>query len=234
MVVLAAVAAMVVAACNGPHTPHVASLPASAASATQPAGHEATQSSAGDPTRLVDQWAACERRHGDPEQSDPTIDAYGVINIVTPQVGIISGGSEQVTGTCSSYLARAQNELRAANPVAAAPNQVELIKYVNCMRANGVPNYPYPNGDKTSFIGTGVDPQSPEVEGVNDECGNKLHLPAWWVNGIGPPGDISVTGGAGPHAPATPPPCAFEKGETCTQTIVPGSGGTGPGQVNGG
>jgi hypothetical protein len=214
------------AACSGPSTPKVATLPTSAASPTATAGHDATPKShsASDPTRLVDEWATCERRHGDPDQADPTIDAYGVINIVTPQAGIISGGSEQATGTCSTYLARAQNELRAANPVAPAPNQVELIKYVNCMRANGVPNYPYPNGDKTTFIGTGVDPQSPEVERVNNECGTKLHLPAWWINGSGPPGDISVTGGGGPHPPATPPPCAFEKGQTCTKTIAPGTG----------
>jgi hypothetical protein len=68
------------------------------------------------------------------------------------------------------------------------------------MRANGVPNYPYPSGpndSQTNFNGTGVDPNSPHVVRVNDRCGKKLGLPAWWINGWGPPGDISI----GPGAP---------------------------------
>jgi hypothetical protein len=80
------------------------------------------------------------------------------------------------------------------------------------MRANGVPNYPYPSGPddrETNFNGTGVNPDSPQVQRVSDVCGKKLGLPAWWTNGWGPPGDISVAppkGGPplGPPVPAGP------------------------------
>ena len=78
------------------------------------------------------------------------------------------------------------------------------------MRANGVPNYPYPTGDTTNFIGSGVDPNSPAVERVNQLCGKKIGAPAWWINGTNTPGAIEVhTAGMNPNA--TPPACVFAK-----------------------
>ena len=139
-------------------------------------------------TPLLNEWAACERSHGDPDQADPTVDASGVIYITVPQGAQPAGDIHDLTGTCSEYLAEAQNELRAANPVAPPPDQAEYLKYVSCMRANGVPDYPYPTGDTTNFIGTGVDPNSPAVEKVNQLCGKKIGAPAWWINGTDTPG----------------------------------------------
>ena len=103
-----------------------------------------------------------------------------------------SGVRKRATGTCSQYLAAAQRLLRAAMPVAPPPTQAELIKYVDCMRANGVPNYPYPTGEKANFNGTGVDPNSPFVVKADKVCGQQIGAPAWWTNGWGPPGDVSV------------------------------------------
>lgn len=195
-----AAAAGALVACSGPgRVPHVASLPTSAASTPShvtSGSTPATHSNGADPATLVDQWAACERRHGDPTQADPVIDAHGVINIVIPRANggppVVTGGPETASGTCSRYLAAAQRALRAANPIAPPPSRSELISYVTCMRANGVPDYPYPTGEKANFNGTGVDPNSPQFERANTLCGRKLHLPAWWVNGWGPPGDVSV------------------------------------------
>jgi hypothetical protein len=155
---------------------------------------------AGNVTPLLNQWAACERSHGDPEQTDPTVSADGVIYISVPLNAQPAGNLHERTGTCSQYVAQAANELKAANPVAPPPDQSELLKYVACMRANGVPNYPYPNGDQTTFNGTGVDPDSPAVERVNDLCGKKIGAPTWWINGTNTPGDIEVTT-AGVHYP---------------------------------
>ena len=147
------------------------------------------------------------RQHDDPNQADPVIDAHGVINILVPPVTggppFVTGGPETPTGTCSRYLAAAQQVLRAANPVSPPPNRSELVNYVTCMRANGIPNYPYPTGEKANFNGTGIDPNSPKFQRANSVCGNKLNLPAWWVNGWGPPGDVSVsTAFPGGHPPA--------------------------------
>ena len=138
---------------------------------------------AGNVTPLLNEWAACERSHGDPDQTDPTVSAGGVIYIRSRKNAQPAGDLHERTGTCSQYVAEAANELRAANPVAPPPDQAELLKYVACMRANGVPNYPYPDGDQTNFNGTGVDPNSPAVVRVNDLCGKKIGAPAWWING---------------------------------------------------
>ena len=67
-----------------------------------------------------------------------------------------------------------------------------MLKYVDCMRANGVPNYPYPTGDKTNFNGTGINTNSPTFVKANNICGKKIDAPAWWTNGWGPPGDVSL------------------------------------------
>ena len=218
---LVAAAAVGLAACGGSSSPQVASLTTvanlgtgsgSGGSSTTSGGggSSATKLARGDPTRLVDEWAGCERSRGDPSQADPIIDAHGVINITTPPPGsgLPAGDTHGVTGTCSEYLSAAQRALRAADPVQdplGMDNQADLLKYVECMRASGVPNYPYPTGNTTNFNGTGVDPTSPFVVKISIKCGNKLGLPLWWSAGWGPPGDVSVSTTRPPGAPPPGP-----------------------------
>jgi hypothetical protein len=205
LAVLVTAAAIGLSACGGSSSPHVASLPPGSGNTTavlvakstrNDGGSTATTSPKGDPTALLDDWATCMHGHGDPNQADPTVDAYGVINISIPaDAQNLSGAVHAGADPCNRYVAAAQSALRAANPVSPPPGGSEQLKYVNCMRANGVPNYPYPTGSTTNFNGTGVDPNSPFVENVNKLCGRKLGLPAWWINGTGPPGDIVVSSG---------------------------------------
>jgi hypothetical protein len=241
LAILVAAAALALAACSsGSSTPQVASLGTSSdpgtssspgtGSGTSGGGTPAAHPASG-PTLLVDQWAACERSHGDPNQADPTIDASGVITIVIPKGAQPAGDLHERTGTCGEYLAAAQNQLRAANPVASPPDQSEYLKYVACMRANGVPDYPYPTGDQTNFIGTGVDPDSPAVERVNQLCGKKIGAPAWWINGTDTPGSIEVHT-AGVNPPATPPACIFAK-NPCSGTVTVPAGSGAPGTSSG-
>jgi hypothetical protein len=240
LAVLAAAAALALAACSGgSSTPQVASLRGSASpgagSGTSGGSIQATQPP-GNVTRLVDEWAACERSHDDPDQATPTIDASGVIHITVPQGAQPTGDIHELTGTCSEYLAEAQNELRAANPVTPPPDHAEYLKYVACMRANGVPDYPYPTGDTTDFNGTGVDPDSPSVERVNQLCGKKIGAPAWWINGTDTPGSIEVHTAGQPVSP-TAPACFFQKVDPCSGDITqsPGSGASdGPGATSDG
>jgi hypothetical protein len=161
----------------------------------------------------MDEWAACMRVNGDPNQTDPIIDQYGVINITMQ--GATQAMSSQVhgnTGPCSQYEVAAESALRAANPVAPPPDQAQQVQYADCMRSHGVPNYPDPGPDgETNFNSTGVDPNSPFVENANEVCGKQINAPAWWIAGTGPPGDVTVSNvtGGGPPGGGRPPKIGF-------------------------
>jgi hypothetical protein len=105
-------------------------------------------------------------------------------------------------------------------------SQADLLRYVACMRAEGVANYPYPTGNTTNFNGTGVDPQSPSVVKISIKCGNKLGLPLWWSAGWGAPGEVSVQ--------PSVPPGARPPGPAVAATGVPaGSGSPGASALRG-
>lgn len=236
---LVAAAALALVACGGSSGPRVASLPASNTGASttgattsqaQPTSKHgsssATGSAKGNPTALLDEWASCMQSHGDPNQAAPTVDAYGVINVTIP-----AGAAEQLSGEvhagagpCNRYMAAAQAALRAANPVGPPPDQAEQIKWVKCLRANGYPTFPYPQGNQTNFNGTGIDPTSPAfLNGkANQMCGKQIGAPSWWTNGTGPPGDVVVSSGIGPNGPAP--------GASPSRSR-PAQGGSGPGRA---
>ncbi len=182
-------------------SPTVASLPPSTTATTisgQSRGSTTTTlTKTNNATALVDEWATCIRRHGDPNQTDPTIDSHGGINIIVPQGFASHQFGEDLhnaTGTCSQYLAAAQKVLRIEFPAATfVPDEALLVQYADCMRANGVPNYPDPTGDQTNLIG--INMNSPVFENANKVCGKQINAPAWWINGWGPPGDISSSSG---------------------------------------
>src|SRR5271155_5971199 len=86
--ILVAAAAIGLAACSGnlPGSPHVADLGTSATTGFGSGGGSTTTAPKGsNATQLMDEWATCMRINGDPDQTDPTIDQYGVINIIIPQ-----------------------------------------------------------------------------------------------------------------------------------------------------
>jgi hypothetical protein len=239
LAVLVAAAALVLAACGGSaDAPQVASLGKTSGTGSGTTTTTTAQPN-GNATKLVDEWATCERSRGDIHQADPVIDSHGVINITIPAPGqgIPVGDPHDATGECSQYLVAAQTALRAADPVQdplGVTSTAMTLKFANCMRANGVPDYPYPSGpndSETNFIGSGVDPNSPAVMRVNDLCGKKLGLPLWLVNGWGPPGDITVQMGGPAPFNGTPPPCVFSKVDPCSGDVTnaAGSGGQGTG-----
>jgi hypothetical protein len=204
LVVLVAVAALALAACSsGPSAPQVASL-------GQHSGHDSgtttTTPSAGDPTRLLDEWTNCIRSNGDPNQADPTIDSNKDIDITMDNVSqTLENEVHGSTGPCSNYLLAAENALRGGQPALQEPSAAQQAKYADCMRTHGVPNYPNPNPatGKTDFNGTGVDLNSPTFNNADKFCteqaGQKYYPP-----GTEAPGVVKVTGFNGP--PGVKPP----------------------------
>ena len=201
--VLVAAAAIALAACGGGPTnsPHVASL---GTSANTKSGDTTTTQPAGNPTELLDQWATCIRSHGDPNQVDPTIDANKDIEITMHNASAaLSSEVHGSTGPCSNYLLAAETALRGGQSAPQAPSAAQEAAYVDCMRANGVPNYPDPsaNGD-TDFEGTGINPNSPTVENADKVCSKKTGTP-YAAPGTEVPGVVQVMNYNGP---GTPPP----------------------------
>ena len=211
LAVLVAAAAIGLTACSdgSADSPHVANLRTSTTTGgSHGRGSTTTAPKGGNATQLMDEWAACMRSHGDPDQSDPIVDAYGVINITMPR-GVseaLSSEAHGSSGPCSQYELAAENALRGGEPDPAGPSQAQLVQYTDCMRSNGVPNYPDPGSDgRTDFNGTGVDPNSPSVENANKVCGKEINAPAWWIAGTGPPGDVVVTSAGLPATAVRPP-----------------------------
>jgi hypothetical protein len=248
LAVLVAAAAVALAAFGGTGSSHASSLGnrggsdnSGGSSKTSGTGARPATTPANDnSTGLLDQWAACERGHGDSNQAIPTVDTHGVIYIAVPVEAHPVGDPHDLTGTCSEYLAAARRAVAGGQPIAGWGNQAEYVKYANCMRANGFPTYPYPSGiepdgnSKTNFNGTGIDPQSPAfLNGhANQTCGKEIGAPAWWINSWGPPGDVVVyPAGANPNSPLPiGPPSQYPK-PTTAAILNCGSEGSHPSAV---
>lgn len=169
--------ALLTAACSGgSSSPQVASLGTSS-SAGNGGGSSASTVSNGNATSLLDEWASCIRGHGDPQQADPTIDAYKDIEITMPDnvSNTLSQEAHDSSGPCGSYLTRAQDALgyRPSAPVSMAAQ----LKYAECMRAHGVPLYPDPNGSsQTNLMGIGMPLTSPVFLNADKLCSKEYGM----------------------------------------------------------
>ncbi len=210
----ALISAILVAGCGGGgSSPPVANLSSTTTSTTSSAASTGTATTSESRTATTStsssgatlskgsaggslvEWASCMRRHGDPNQPDPAIDAHGGINISIPSTtASLSNAVHNGTAPCNEYLAEASAALRAGARNLTPPNQTALVSYSQCMRATGVPNYPDPGTGETANL-NGIDMNSPFFVRANNACGHKIHAPSWWTNGWGPPGNISVSSG---------------------------------------
>ena len=207
LAVLVAAAAIGLVACGGStNSAHVASL---GNSGSDPSGNSTTSGSSttnlpkGNPAQLLDEWAACMRSRGDRGQADPTITASKVIEVVwnpaTP--GGLYGTNKGGQGNsgpgqfCRAYLTAAQMALRVGQP----PPKVDLatlLKFSECMRANGIANFPDPSANGLSFsvnAGSDLSPSNPTFQNASKVCAKKTgaKVPG---NGPPPPGTIAIDG----------------------------------------
>jgi hypothetical protein len=210
LAVLAAAVAVGLAACGGSSpSPHVASLQKSSGhgsgTATADSSGAGSALPKGSPTQLLDEWAACMRSHGDTGQSDPTIGANKVIYVTwnPATLGGLYGTNKGGQGNsgpgqyCRSYLAAAQTALGGgqAHPKVGL---AKLLKLAECMRANGISDFPDPTaaGGLQLNMGGDTDPSNPAYHHAAQLCASKTGVR---VPGLGPPppGTIEFTGGSG-------------------------------------
>jgi hypothetical protein len=193
LAVLFAGAAICLAACSGASPPQVASLNKNPGRGS---ANTTTTAPAGSPTQSLDEWAACMRGHGDPGQIDPTVNASKVIQITLGWAGGLSGAN----GACGSYLSAAQRAL-GGNTSSGSSDDATALKFAQCMRANGVPDYPDPTGSNNQTIhassGSDLNPASPTYQAAATLCTNQTGYESKLANGPPQPGSINIVGGLG-------------------------------------
>lgn len=215
-------AALLTAACSGgSSSPQVASLGTSTGNG---GGNSTSTLSGGNATALLDEWASCMRGHGDPQQTDPVIDAYKDIQITMPDnvSNTLSNEAHDSSGRCGSYLTRAQTALGYRPP--APVSMATQLKYAECMRVHGVPQYPDPNGstEGPSLLGIGVNPTSPVFLNADQLCSRQAGMRS--PSAPPPPGIVEVQSAGVPTG--APPTSGGNKSKS-------GSGGNGGGGANG-
>lgn len=213
--VLVAAAVLALAACGGPITPGVASLGKSGGSGgAGPKGHSRSRgdrtgsgpSQTANATGLLHEWTTCIRTHGDPNQSDPTVNATRDIEVRIPATAQTLA-NEVHTGTtpCSHDMAAASSALRNGQPPPPPWTETQAVRFTDCMRANGVPGYPDPTPrtpTSTSFRGTGVTPTSPTVKKATQMCTKKLGLSSPGTGRYSQAGVVQVRSGSSPPGAA--------------------------------
>jgi hypothetical protein len=66
----------------------------------------------------------------------------------------------------------------AASPVSSPDPHKTLLAFAQCMRDNGVPNFPEPVGDRINLSGTGIDRNTPEFKVAQKACEPLLPRPS--------------------------------------------------------
>jgi hypothetical protein len=197
LAILVAAGAFALGACGGSTLPHVASLGKTGGNS----GVSSTTLPTGNPSQLLDEWAACMRGHGDPNQTDPTVDANKVIQLTLP-----AGWSEGVGAllnkggghSCASDMTAAQTALRGGEPPQ-TPSLATAEKFAQCMRANGVPDYSDPTGGQSvvhATVGSDLDPANPTFQAASTLCANKTGFQKFGT-ATPAPGTINVNPGPG-------------------------------------
>ncbi|HEY2593604.1 MAG TPA: hypothetical protein VGK33_06865 [Chloroflexota bacterium] len=145
------------------------------------------------------------RRHGDPNQVDPSITFNKVIHI--PWNAAIPGGYDGTNKGgqgnsgpgqyCRAYLAAAQARLQGGRQPK-RPDTAALVKFSECMRANGVRDFPDPSANGGLILSGGPGAvNNPTFQSAASVCTKKTRVSLPGRNGP-PPGTITLSGQAPP------------------------------------
>jgi hypothetical protein len=117
-------------------------------------------------------FSGCVRAHGVPDFPDPTIGSNGLPSWNDAWSSNAKTQAEALPAArraCRTDLP----SLGLQTPAEKATANAAALKYATCMRANGVPNFPDPNGQGLIQINnaTGpLDPNSPQFEKAAAAC----------------------------------------------------------------
>lgn len=119
-------------------------------------------------------FAQCMRDNGLKDWPDPAEEAGGLGPMPMPE-GADPQAVEAATEKCREYLPNGGERPKSD------PEQTErLRKFAQCMRDNGVPEYPDPEGDGGPLAippDSGIDPSSPDFKAAEEKCQKLLPKP---------------------------------------------------------
>jgi hypothetical protein len=208
-VVVLASATLIAAGCGGgSSSPGVAHLAGS--SGTAGSGESSPESAASTRQKLV-AYSRCMRTHGVPEFPEPNGEG-GLLIRSSVHNGHVTGPNPKSAQFQAAQKSCAQlmPERKAPSPALQAKMQEGALKFSQCMRTHGVPNFPDPKfggGGQVSLQvkggPDGIDPNSPQFRAARKTCQSDLP---------GPPGAKG--------APVGPPPGGGH-GEQGNEVAVP-------------
>ncbi|MEO3786203.1 hypothetical protein ABGB12_22980 [Actinocorallia sp. B10E7] len=115
------------------------------------------------------EYARCMRENGVPAFPDPVDGRF-----------MIKGGPGQGLDPQSEAFKSAQEKCKEWEPPGMTGNgggqaQEQMLEYVSCMRKNGVPKFPDPEGGRLRLSpDMGVDPESPAFKQAEEACKDLL------------------------------------------------------------
>lgn len=133
-----------------------------------------------DPEDALAEFAECMRENGVEDFPDPQIDENGGITI---GIGDGEPGEGRPSDVDRETLEVAMQECQPLLPQGGGPGEISeedraafqdaMIEYAQCMRDNGIEEYPDPEfsgGGAFQEIGEGVDPNSDEFRAADETC----------------------------------------------------------------
>lgn len=129
---------------------------------------------AGGNEKQMVEFAKCMRKNGVPEFPEPVegrIEFHG-----SPKSGLNPGSAQfqAATRKCQQFAPH-----QTLSPAQAAKVQEQALKFSQCMRSNGLPNFPDPQVEGGAVrlsikAGSGIDPRSPQFQKAQKECQSQL------------------------------------------------------------
>jgi hypothetical protein len=165
LVAAVAVIGLALAGCGGSNgDSNAASPPGSGSNGAGSSGAEDRQ------TELL-KYSQCMRENGVPDFPDPENGRL--------QLKVHKGPGGNGLDPDSPQFKAAEEKCKDLQPAGLAQQaqsgerQEQMLKYVDCMRKNGVPNFPDPQADGRLLINRkdlGMDPESPTFKAAEDKC----------------------------------------------------------------